>query len=183
MQRLALAAMCLVACGREASKESQGAPAAGAPSVSVAQLSPLDSQRRLSAVGSRVSADACPATGLWAVCSVIGRLDRAGLVPRRDSTATTTEPPLTATGALVRVGNAELQLYVYPDAAAREREQRLLDPSKYLKFDAPQTLKPLPTLISNANLLAVLHSRNDHLRERVSDAITAGPPQPPTPNR
>jgi hypothetical protein len=32
-------------------------------------------------------------------------------------------------------------------------------------------------LIRNANLLAILHSRNDHQRERVSDALTAGPPQ------
>ena len=116
------------------------------------------------------------------MCSVVGRLDRAGLVPRHDTAVTSTEPPLSATGTLVRVGNGELELYVYPDEATRVREQRLLDASKYLKFDAPQTMKPLPTLISNANLLAVLHSRNDHLRERVSDAITAGPPQPPDHN-
>jgi hypothetical protein len=30
------------------------------------------------------------------------------------------------------------------------------------------------------NLLAVLRSRNDHQRERVSDALSAGPPQPGT---
>ena len=175
MQRLALAAMCLVACGRGggASNESQGAPAAGSAAA--------PSAYQTSDVGRQTSDNSCPATGRWAVCSVMSRLDRAGLAPRRDSSAVS-EPPLTVRGTLVRVGSADLQLYVYPDDAAREREQRLLDPSQYLKSYAPQTMKPLPTLISNANLLAVLHSRNDHLRERVSDAITAGPPQPPTPN-
>jgi hypothetical protein len=34
-----------------------------------------------------------------------------------------------------------------------------------------------PTLIASENLLAILRSRSDHQRERVSDALTAGPPQ------
>ena len=92
-----------------------------------------------------------------------------------------TEPPLTITGAQIRVGSANLELYVYPDSRTREREQRLLDKAKYVSFDAA-TMQSQPTLIYNANLIAILHSRNDHLRERVSDAITAGPPQPPTPS-
>ena len=32
---------------------------------------------------------ACPATGTWAECSVVERLDRAGLAPRLDSSAVT----------------------------------------------------------------------------------------------
>jgi hypothetical protein len=123
---------------------------------------------------------ACPATGLWADCSVFERLDRAGLAPRRDSSSAT-EPPLTARGTLLRVGNSELELYLYPDAAAREREEKVLDRAKYLEYPAPVPMKPLPTLIRSANLLAVLSSRNEHLRERVNDAITAGPPQPSRP--
>ena len=60
-----------------------------------------------------------------------------------------------------------------------EREQEKLEKTKYVRFDAPVTMKVLPTLISNTNLIAILHSRNDHLRERVADALTAGPPQAP----
>ncbi len=167
MRRLALVAMLLVACERGAG-ETQKAPAADsaapAPSPSQSASSP------------------CPATGLWAECSVIDRLDRAGLVPRRDTSVNSVDiPPLTLRGTRLRVSRADLDVFVYRDEAARIRESRLLDPTKYLAFDAAQTMQPLPTLIVSANLIAVLHSRNDHLRERVADAIMAGPPQPPLP--
>lgn len=175
MQRLALVAMCVVACGRGAEQGDR------APRIDT--VAPLASSGQTTDVGRRASGNPCSATGLWAVCSVVDRLDRAGLVPRLDSTARITEAPLTPRGTLVRVGNADLELYVYPDMASREREQRLLDRSQYVPFDAMQTMRPLPTLIASANLIAILHSRNDHLRERVSDAITAGAPQPPTPSR
>ena len=121
--------------------------------------------------------EACPATGLWSACAILERLDRAGLAPRAD-TAAATEPPLAQHGALVRLGRSELELYVYPDAASREQDQRKLDRKKYLLSDAPSGMEAQPTIISSANLIAILHSRNDHQRERVSDAIAAGPPQP-----
>lgn len=166
MTRLALTAMLLVACGRGADTR---APAANSPAVN----------RQTAAGGGRTAEPPCPPSGLWATCNVIDRLERAGLAPRADTVAVV-EPPLTPRGTQVRVGNALLQLYVYPDWRAREREQRLLDKAKYVSFDAP-TMQSQPTLIYSVNLIAILHSRNDHLRERVSDAITAGPPQQPSP--
>ena len=115
------------------------------------------------------------------MCSVVARLEQAGLAPRPDSQPVS-EPPLTQRGSLVRVGSGELALYVYPDVAAREREQKLLDRAKYVTFDAPLAMQAQPTLIVSTNLIAILTSKNDHLRERVADAITAGPPQPPSTN-
>ena len=112
-------------------------------------------------------------------CSVIYRLERAGLAPVRDSSPVT-EEPLQFPGILVRLGRGELELYLYESASARERDQARLDASKYVVYPAPMPMQPRPTLITSANLIAILHSRNDHLRERVSDAITAGPPQPST---
>lgn len=111
---------------------------------------------------------------------MVERLERAGLAPRVDSSRAT-EPPLTPAGTLVRIGASELELYIYPDAPSREREEAKLDRSKYLDYTAPVSMRPQPTLIHSANLIAILHSRNDHQRERVADAITAGPPQPPKP--
>ena len=111
---------------------------------------------------------------------MIERLDRAGLAPRKDSVAPT-EEPLTIKGTLLKVGNSELELYVYPDAGARERDEARLDKSKYLEYPAPLTMRNEPTLIRSVNLIAILRSRNEHQRERVSDAITAGPPQPQRP--
>jgi hypothetical protein len=78
----------------------------------------------------------------------------------------------------LRVGNSDLEIYIYNDVASREREQKLLDATKYVVYPGPVPMNPVPTLISSANLIAILHSRNDHQRERVSDALTAGPPQP-----
>jgi len=102
-----------------------------------------------------------------------------GLAPVRDSQPVT-EPPLSFPGILLHVGRGDLELYIYESATARERDQARLDRNKYLVYPAPLQMQPVPTLITSANLIAILHTRNDHLRERVSDAITAGPPQPPS---
>ena len=126
-------------------------------------------------------APACPATGLWVACALVERLDRSGLVPRVDSSARVDEPPLTVQGTLVRVGNSELEVYLYPSIAAREADAARLDTTRYIAYGAPVPIQPTPTLIQSANLIAILQSRNDHQRERVGDAITAGPPQPARP--
>ena len=114
---------------------------------------------------------------MWAECSLLKRLERAGLVVQRDSAAAT-EEPLTREGILLRVGGRELEVYLYPDAATRVREQRRLDSTGYVRYAGSQTFRAEPTLIGNANLIAILHSNNSKQRERVGDAITAGPPQP-----
>jgi len=122
---------------------------------------------------------ACPPTGRWALCSVMERLDRAGLAPRRDSaTSEVRLAPLMQGGTHLMLGAAELDVFLYDDAAARERDEARLDKGRFIEANAQPTLRGEATLIRSANLLAILRSRNDHQRERVSDAITAGPPQP-----
>ena len=122
----------------------------------------------------------CPATGQWAECSVFRRLEQAGLAPRKDS-AGATEEPLTPKGLLYKVGTSELELYLYENQAARERDEARLDKKKYLEYPAPLTAKREATLIRSANLIGILHTLRSQQRERVSDAITAGPPQPQKP--
>lgn len=163
MQRLILLAVLCCGCGRDEARSPDTVVATAAPVVAA----PADTTR-----------PACPPTGLWAQCSLIERLERSGLVPRVDSSARVEEARLSAAGTLVRVGNAELELYLYPTAAAREAEAARLDTTRYLAYGTAVPMQPTPTLIQSANLIAILHSRNDHQRERVGDAITAGPPQP-----
>jgi hypothetical protein len=158
--------MLLVACQREADNAGGGGETLAASPVvrgdtAAAAAIPL-----------------CPATGLWAECAIVYRLDRAGLVPRVDSSAPVTEEPLTVRGRKILVGRSELELYLYPDAASRERELAAIDRTKYVEYPAPVPINPMPTLIHSANAIVILHSRNDHQRERISDLITAGPPQP-----
>lgn len=124
---------------------------------------------------------ACPATGLWAECSLGYRLERAGLAPKIDSTATPGETVFTGKRIMLKIGrSAELELYLYPDSAARLADEERLDRARFVNATAPQSIARERTLIESANVFGLLTSLDSHQRERVSDAITAGPPQPPS---
>src|SRR5687767_2754700 len=59
------------------------------------------------------SADAkpiCPATGQWQLCSILERLERAGLAPRQDS-GRVTEAPLSSLGVAIQLGRSELRIF------------------------------------------------------------------------
>jgi hypothetical protein len=129
------------------------------------------------ASGSAVEHPACPKTGHWTPCQVKSRLDAAGVAPRADSAA----PELPALGVaptVYLVGKAPLAVYRYPDSTARARGARMLDTAKFIAPSAALTMRGEATAIQNDNLLALLFSRNDLQRERVSDAFLAGAPQP-----
>ena len=169
--RFALLAACLVAiaCGRDTPDvhtdfpDLRPGPVAGASATSSTSV----------AAPGRPE---CPATGRWTACAIIERLDRAGLAPQLDSTATPTEPPLTAKGMLVRISRSEAEVYLYEDASARRRDEARIEKARYLDYAEAVSMQTLPTLIANSNVIVILHSRSDHQRERVGDAITAGPP-------
>jgi hypothetical protein len=126
----------------------------------------------------------CPATGRWAQCSVLYRLERAGLAPRLDSTAKPEEKAIGAgsTSFVVKIGlQARFEVFLYADSASRAADAQKLERTQFVNGTAEQTIKRERTLIENANLVGLLTSINSHQRERVSDALTAGPPQPTQP--
>ena len=159
---LALLVLTLGACAERAASTDSTGTATGATSIAATVAEPGNI--------------ACPATGLWSQCAIVERLDRSGLAPRVDSTVQVDEPPLTARGFLVRIGRSDLEVFLYDDPAARERDQARLDSTRYVPYTEPPTMAQQPTLIASANALAILHSMNSHQRERVGDAITAGAP-------
>jgi hypothetical protein len=163
-----------VGCGRTDERGNTGrSPTTGSASnVSVAESASV-----AGATGTRPK-PICPATGRWQICSVVERLERAGLAPRQDS-GRVNEAPLSTPGIAIQLGRSELRIFVYVDRAARERDQAKLDATKYVSANEPLSMQAEPTLIASENLLAILRSRSDHQRERVSDALTAGPPQSP----
>lgn len=133
------------------------------------------------AAPARPTTPGCPATGQWDVCSVLYRLDRAGLAPHVDSSAKPSEKELTGTPLVVKIGlNARLELYLYPDTAARAADAKKLDRTELVTDTAMQTIKRERTLIESSNVIGLLTSINTHQRERVADALLAGPPQPAT---
>jgi len=126
-------------------------------------------------------AGTCPATGLWADCSIVYRLERSGLVPHVDSSAKPQERELTGKPLVMKLGQATLEVYVYPDSNARIADGKKLDRTKLVDAAAQQTMERERTLIESANIIGLLTSLSSHQRERVSDALTAGAPQPDKP--
>jgi hypothetical protein len=121
----------------------------------------------------------CPANGAWAECSVLYRLERAGLAPKVDSTGKPDEPALGGQPMLIKIGlSAQLEVHLYADSASRIAAAGKLDRSQFVNGTQPQTIKRERTLVESANLVGLLTSINTHQRERVSDALSAGPPQP-----
>ena len=152
------AAVWLAACGPA---EKQAPPAAAPPlRVTTAPAAPLPT---------------CPGTGHWETCTVYDRLERAGLAPRRGDTVRV--PFLRVTGQTWRLGSATLHVFRYRDSVSRHADSATLD-SLYARpvGDRVTTWPGTPTLLLNDNLLAILLSENEHQVERVSLALTAGPP-------
>jgi len=123
---------------------------------------------------------ACPGTGHWSPCAVQKRLEAAGVAPQ-SAKSLPDLPSLGATPTLYTLGRSGLAIYLFADSAARSRAARTLDTLRYVSQAKELTMRGETTAIQSDNLLALLFSRNEQQRERVSDALTAGPPQPEKP--
>jgi hypothetical protein len=117
----------------------------------------------------------CVKVGLWSDCNVADRLERAGLIARRVSQRVRHDY-LSVAGTAYRIGNDELQVFIYPSAEARERDSMRLDSTTAAPRGARQDWPSTPTLIVSNNLLAILLSRREQQIERVQLALTAGLP-------
>lgn len=119
---------------------------------------------------------ACPRTGHWIDCQVRERLIRSGLAPR--DTTREALPNLGPAPLVFRLGKGGLAVYLFTDSAARARAATTLDTVKYVRGERGPTVLSQATVIENDNVLGLLFSKNEQQIERVSDALTAGPPQP-----
>jgi hypothetical protein len=166
MRRAAWAKLMLLVAA--CSKPEASQPASN-PSVPAASTTPT-------------TAGACPATGQWAECSLLYRLERSGFVAQVDSSAKPAEKTLTGKPLVVTLGRgATLELYIYADSAARVADGAKLDRAHLVNATAQQTIERERTLIESSNVIGLLTSLSGHQRERVSDALMAGPPQPKKP--
>lgn len=106
------------------------------------------------------------------------RLEQSGLAPQSGSDKLGDLPSLAVKPVTLTLGNAGVAFYLYTDTLSRHAAAAALDTAKYVAQTRPISIKSETTLIQNDNVLLLLFSRNEHQRERVADAITAGPPQP-----
>jgi hypothetical protein len=162
MRRAAVVALLGVACGRAKSPAADtavaatsNAPAAGAP-----------------------AGPTCARTGHWTECQIRIRLDQSGLAPAKAEKSVGDLPKIEGSPLVMMVGNAGLAVYLYTDTVARHRAGAALDTLQFIPQTKTVGIRGEATVIQNDNLLALLFSKNDHQRERVADAITAGPSQP-----
>ena len=161
--RLAVGALlvAVAACGRD---EGRAAP----DSVGA----------RPDTAGAPASRAAGPATdagtnGLWTLASLEKRLDLQGMAPRR-LPDTVRHAFLAIPGTAYRLGNAELQVFIYDDVDARTTDVGRLDTVTVSPPSAPVQWPRKATLITNANLAAILLGENPLQIERVQRALMAG---------
>ena len=162
-------AIALSACSKSGSPADSSRPASSA--------SDSASERAAeAAVASEKRAVPCPKTGHWSECQVRERLIRSGLAPRDTTRA---ELPALGPAPLVyRLGKGGIAVYLFADSGARARAAGRLDTVKYVPASGGPTILSQAMVIENDNLLGLLFSKNDQQIERVSDALTAGAPQP-----
>lgn len=149
---IATAALCAAGCGGEkdsASLSSSGSGAGGSSSGSSSSAAALAAE------------SVAVARDLWNKAEVVRRLEEAGLVVS-DSGKKVTQPALHVEGEQLVVSGGQLDLYLYADDAAREKDGAGLD----------TTRKGLPSIydpkyIISGNLIAILHTPKDRLAERV----------------
>ncbi|MEP7000103.1 MAG: hypothetical protein ABI969_06475 [bacterium] len=106
------------------------------------------------------------------------RLDQSGLAPQSGADKIGDLPTFSVKPLLFTVGISGVAVYLYPDTVSRHAAGASLDTTRFVAQKRPVSMKSETTLIQNDNVLVLLFSKNEHQRERVADAITAGAPQP-----
>jgi hypothetical protein len=160
----------LAACG--GSKDGKPAPESATVTVS--------SPRAVTADSAHPQSDPCPRTGLWAQCSVEKRLSQSGFVVRRVPDSVKRRSGFSVIPIPYILGHSRLDVFVYPTTDAAARETSGLD----TVLAGPRGARNQwgvgvqPTFVRSANLIAVFLTDNPTQSERLSLALTAGPPQP-----
>lgn len=131
------------------------------------------------AAASTGTATDCPATGLWAQCSVLKRLEQAAFAVHADSLTTISEPPLSIPGKRLPIANGEIEIFVYADSMSRLRDAAKLDSTAFIPPSRQRTVRRERTVVTNANLLVLMNVASEAYRERIANYLMAGPPQPP----
>jgi hypothetical protein len=161
----------LGACGDDGDRA--GGRGAQQPRASDASRQGAQSSADAAASGASADSAACPKDGRWRTCSVVERLERAGLVPLA-RTDTLRVAFLTPPGAGWDVARVQLRVFLYDDPTLARREGLALDPFTVAPRGQRHPWPAKATLVRSANLVAVLLSDNDRQIERVQLALEAG---------
>jgi hypothetical protein len=164
-QCLSLGLALLAACGADP-KESRVAADTAQPIAAAPVPAPGDTS--------------CPATGLWARCSAIKAIYRAGLNTHEDSLRLVNEDPLSVGGFELPLSRGVVRFFLYADSNSRRRDQMKLDSTRFAIPPREPVFGRQRALVPSANLLVLMDVSNSRNRERIANALMAGPPQPPS---
>ncbi len=166
----------IVACGKSPSTSSSPPPA----SVASAAAAPASVDSPIAVNGSaslKSVKGTCPATGLWAICSVEKRLRLSGLVARRLDESPQRAGFSVRPAAYALGRDSRLELFIYRDAKGLTRDMAGIDSATASPRGAKNSWPSPPILIESANLAAVLLTEDSRTAERLTLALTAGAPQ------
>ena len=159
---------------KQASSGTESVPATRVPSPPLATAPGKSS----SAAGDT----ACATWGEWQPCSVEYRLVRAGLLLTKGDTPVR-HAFMHVPGVVYDVGNAEIEVFLYPNAQERARDTDQLDSETVSPRGQPQIWREPATLAISNNLAAIILSVNARQSERIALALEAGQSPSPPPKR
>ena len=162
--------MSLVACSRSSSRP--------ADSVFAGDHDPVATSSSTVAPAASAKGSPCPRTGLWALCSLEKRLSQAGFVVRPVTGETPRRAGFGVAPAAYILGHSRLEVFVYPDEAALSKDIAGLDTLTASPRGKLSAWVGARTFVRSANLAAVFLTDSPVQAERLTLAITAGPPQP-----
>ena len=153
------AGVAVAACGGEKDGVARSDSGTGAASIA----GKVADSSRAAAVAESLAV----ARDVWNKPEVVRRLEEAGLVVT-DSGKKAHQPALHVEGDRLLVSGGDLEIYVYPDAAAREKDLAGLDTATH---GLPSINSP--RYIVSGNLIAILQTPRDRLAERVELVLTS----------
>jgi hypothetical protein len=172
---ITLIAAATTACGRSAAATKPADSTSSSTTVQVSQPVPIGAAQRASAAAGK---PACPRNGEWARCSVENRLVQAGFVVRPVASPSPRRTGFSVLPVVYTLGHSRLEVFLYPSAAAVKTEVSQLDTLTAAPRGQKGAWDMPPALVRSANLIAVFLTDSPQQAERLSLAITAGPPQP-----
>ncbi len=116
--------------------------------------------------------------GAWRACSVEERISRAGIDVKRGD-APVRHDFMHVPGIVYSTARSEIQVFLYPDAAARARDTDALDSATVSPRGQTVAWKEPALLVTSNNLAAIIITLNERQAERLALALGAGLPAAP----
>lgn len=105
------------------------------------------------------------------------RLEQSGFVLRKVDGESPHRLGFTVPPVVYMLGRARLEIFLYPDETALTRDLASMDTAVAAPRGQKNDWEIPPRFVRSGNLIAVFLTRNEQQAERLTLALTAGPPQ------